>query len=542
MHPAMRVMRTIVGLCAIAICAEAQAPSASALMLVSDDSVDRLRINELSGYADARWMMFRSPSSMMRRTPGSPASSSFAIVPPVISIVSNSGLFYGQNDGALWAGKGLNLRALGGFQVSAKRVSLIVVPEAVRSANRPISIDPTDTRYAPAIPASRSRFSNPFNVYPFSIDLPWKLGDTPFTKIYPGQSSLTVSLGHVEIGAATENEWWGPAIHNPLVMSDNAPGFPHYFIRTSGPQKTRAGVFDARLMTGALRESDWFDNDPANDIRSLSAIGFGWSPTAKSPFTFGFTRSVFAPASGYGQAASRVLDAFRKTGHPNARAIADSAMVPGPDQIFSLFTRVVIPKFGLETYLEWGRADFPVSLRDFFEEPMHSRGYTAGAQWVLNAGADTRLRFLGEITDVEQSTTYRFRPQGSWYTSRAVPQGYTNEGQIIGAGLGPGSSGGFLAVDVVRKRWQGGVTWNRVRFDNDPFFLLMHANRCGHDVTVAPGARVSYTHRLFRIGVAASPVSRYNTFFQNKISCDSGGDGSDRSNMNLSVTAASFGW
>jgi hypothetical protein len=462
------------------------------------------------------------------------------LVLPAITFVANDRLPFGQNDGALWAGKGLNVRAMAGLLANAGPLHIVIVPEAVRSSNRPLDIDPTDTRFAPAIPASRSRFSSPFNVYPYSVDLPWRMGDAPLTKIYPGQSSVTLSGGGFAVGAATENEWWGPSIRNPIVMSDNAPGFPHLFVRTREPVATRIGALDARWMTGGLRESDWFDNDESNDVRSLSSFAFSWSPSVRSPFSAGFTRSVFAPASGYGQAATRWLDVFRNTHHPDARALTDSAFVPGPDQIFSLFGRIVIPSYGLETYVEWGRADFPVSLHDFIEQPIHSRGYTTGVQWVLQAGSSGRVRLQGELTSVEQSTTYRFRDQGSFYTSRAVPQGYTNEGQLIGAGIGPGSSGGWLAADYFRGSWQAGVTWGRQRFNNDAFFLLSHASRCGHDVTVYPGVRGSYSNHFLRLGAALSPVSRYNTFFQNKSSCDSGGEGSDRSNMNLSITAAAL--
>ncbi len=529
-------VKLLFAICLVGSTSQAQLP-ATALQTVSGDSVERLKNAELRGEARTPWMMLRSSSSLMlhdNREQG------VKLVLPSITFVANDNLPFGQNDGALWAGKGYNVRAMGGLLANAGALHLIVVPEFVRSSNHPLDIDPTDRRYAPAIPASRSPFSNPFNIYPYSIDLPYRMGDAPVTKIYPGQSSLTLTARALAIGAATENEWWGPAIRNPIVMSDNAPGFPHLFVRTSEPVATRIGLLDARWMTGGLHESDWFDNDDSNDVRSLSSLAFTWSPSVTSPFSAGFTRSVFAPASGYGQTATRWFDVLRNVHHPNARALSDSAFVPGPDQIFSLFGRIVIPSYGLETYIEWGRADFPVSLHDFIEQPIHSRGYTTGAQWILSAGAKGRIRFQGEITSVEQSTTYRFRPQGSFYTSRAVPQGYTNEGQLIGAGIGPGSSGGWLAADYFRRNWQVGLTWGRQRFDNDSFFLLQHANRCGHDVTVYPGARASYSSRVIRLSAAVSKMNRLNTFFQNKESCDSGGEGSDRSSVNLTLTAAAI--
>ena len=529
-------LNLLFAICTATSATHAQLP-ATALQTVSGDSVERLRIADLRGEARAPWMMLRSSSSLMLRDN---LEQGLKIVLPSLTFVANDNLPFGQNDGALWAGKGYNLRAMAGLLANAGPLHLVVVPEFVRSSNHALDIDPTDRRYAPAIPASRSPFSNPFNIYPYSIDLPYRMGDAPLTKIYPGQSSLTLSGGSFAAGAATENEWWGPAIRNPIVMSDNAAGFPHLFVRTREPVATRIGVLDARWMTGGLHESDWFDNDESNDVRSLSSFAFTWSPSKASPFSAGFARSVFAPANGYGQAATRWLDVFRNTHHPNARALSDSAFIPGSDQIFSLFGRIVIPSYGLETYIEWGRADFPVSFHDFIEQPLHSRGYTTGLQWVLGAGAKGRIRFQGEITDVEQSTTYRFRNQGSFYTSRAVPQGYTNEGQVIGAGIGPGSSSGWLAADYFRGSWQAGVTWGRQRFNNDAFFLLQHASRCGHDVTVYPGARAAYSSRVMRFTAALSKMNRLNTFFQNKLSCESGGEGSDRSNVNLTITAAAL--
>ena len=490
------------------------------------------------------WMeakpLLRSTSSLTDPLLRGAASRPFTLFLPSAHVVTNSELPFGQNDGALWAGRGSNLRLLGGFGITAGPLRLVVIPEITRSANRELSIDPTNPSFAPPLPEARSSFSSPFNVHPYSIDMPWRMGTGSFTEFHPGQSSLTLSVSSVEAGAATENEWWGPAIRNPLVMSDNAPGFPHLFLRTRGPVNTPLGRIDARWIVGGLEESDWFDNDETNDIRSISAVALTWKLRESSPFSFGFTRAVFASADGYSGAMSSLFDVFRNTGHPNARAASDPSTTPGPDQILSLFAHAGVPSYGLETYIEWARADFPVSLRDFLEEPIHSRGYTAGVQWVTPLSARARFRAQGEVTSVEQSTTYRFRQQGSFYTSRAVVQGYTNRGQMLGSGLGPGSSGAWLAGDVISGGFHGGLTWSRVRFNNDAFFLLPYASRCGHDVTVAPGGRAGFASSRFRIDAALSFASRYNTFFQNKASCEAGGSGSDRSNTHFVLTVAAL--
>jgi hypothetical protein len=223
-------------------------------------------------------------------------------------------------------------------------------------------------------------------------------------------------------------------------------------------------------------------------------------------------------------------------------------MTHGSDHLISLFARLALPVYGLESYVEWGRADFPVSFRDLIEQPEHSRAYTVGLQWARALGPDSRVRIQGETTNEEQSTTFRFRPIGSYYTSRAVIQGYTNYGQVIGSGIGPGSSAQWFATDYFKRSWQAGITFGRTRFNNDAMFLLQfplgYVEHCAHDVTMYPGFRGGYANSVFRLRVDFAHASRKNTFFQNRVSCTSGdsGGGSDRTNNNLTVTLSTFGW
>ncbi|MEJ7759186.1 MAG: hypothetical protein WKF55_06290 [Gemmatimonadaceae bacterium] len=513
------------------------------VITVSGDSVDRLRLAQLEGRAPLGGLMLRSTSSLMDARPAGTAARAFTIVFPQFTFIANSELPFGQNDGSLWAGKGANARILGGFTATLGPIRVVAIPEFAYSANNRLSINPIDERFAQPLPAGRSRFSSPFNIYPYSADMPYRFGDKSMSKISGGQSSVTFSAGPIQAGAATENEWWGPAIRNPIVMSDNAPGFPHAFLRTGRPVETFLGLLEGRWIVGGLKESDFFNDDITDDVRSLSALAVTWRRNAASGLTLGATRSVFAPANGYSEVPASAFDVLRNTGHPNARAIDDSATVTGPDQILSVFARWALPRFGLESYVEWGRAELPISPRDFFEQPNHTRGYSAGLQWVRPLGTEgSRLRIQGELTNVEQSTSYRFRPGGSFYTSRAVAQGYTNEGQLLGAGLGPGSSGQWVAGDYYNGPWQFGLNIGRIRFNNDAFFRQTYAHRCGHDVTVYPGLRASYSSSYFRFSADYASASRYNSFFQNKLSCEGGGEGSDRSNRYLAVTLTTFGF
>lgn len=516
-------------------------PIAGPVITPTSDTVEKLRNAQLHGTAPVQGLIFRSTSSLT--SPGL-TSTGYQILLPKVTTIANSDLPFGQNDGALFAGKGYNVRLLAGVLVKFGPAKLILAPEFISQSNYRMSIDPIDLRFARPLPPDRSQFSSPFNVVPYSIDWPYAMGDSASTKLFPGQSSLSVALGPMEVVAGTENEWIGPAVRNPIIMSDNAGGFPHATIRTGRPINSAIGQFEGRWIIGGLHESDFFDNDVTNDVRSISTFGFSWKRKPTSNAVFGFARSVYQNVDGYSSVAGHAFDFLKSTGHPDALPITDSTMTPGPDQVYELFVRWVIPGYGLETYLEWARTEFPRSLRDFLEQPNHTRGYTAGLQWlhgVGSSGADIRIE--SELTNVEQSSSYRFRPIGSFYTSRAVIQGYTNRGQMLGAGIGPGSSAESIGIDYLHPSYSFGAMFGRTRTNNDAFFTKSNPARCFHDVTIYPGLRGGIATKYFNVHADYNRLKRLNSYFQRIRGCGTDITAiGDRDSNHFSLTLTTVGW
>ena len=133
-----------------------------------------------------------------------------------------------------------------------------------------------------------------------------------------------------------------------------------------------------------------------------------------------------------------------------------------------------------------------------------------GLQWGLAmAGGRNAFRVQTEHTFLERSTTFRDRPVGTYYTSRAVPQGYTNQGRVLGAGIGSQGRpviGWPWITSVQTGKW--GLFGERIRWNHDalwdvplitPFALLW----CKHDVTIRGGIR----------GVATTPIGRFQRVF-----------------------------
>lgn len=497
---------------------------------------DRIRLGHLLGEAPTDGFLIRSPSTLSG--PGRAARSDdgdglrWAILAPELRTVWNSDIPHSFNEGALWAGRGLATRLSVGGWVRLRNVTLVLAPQLVDERNG----DFQTVSFPGAAGGARHPLASPFHFPPGSMDLPQRFGDGPRTYVDPGQSSLTVRQGPVAFGAATENLWWGPGIRNALVMSAQAPGVPHLFLGTSRPIETPLGTVEARWMLGALRESAYFDRDPSNDARSLSALVVVLSPRFDPSLSVGLARAVYAPSSGPVPLGA-AFDAFRNVGRPNSVA-GDTLLAAGPDQVFSLFGRWAFPRAGFEAYGEWGRFEQPASFKDFLELPNHSRGYTVGLQFarpVFKRGAAFRLQ--AEVTNLEPSTAYRVRPFGEWYASRAVPQGYTHEGRVLGASIGPSGASQWLAADLLGEAWTVGAVLGRIRWENQARYTYLEEFRRS-DVSLMTGLRGGREWGPFLLAAAYTRTARLNFLFQAEPLARAGERGVDIVNHTVEVTVS----
>jgi hypothetical protein len=507
--------------------------------LVSDNSLDRERLAEIRGRRAIPHLLLRSTSVLLRS--GEPGGPAVRLLGPEMQLVYNSRIPWSMNNGAMWAGRGLNTRTMLGFAADLGRVHFVLAPEVVTSANRDFDLR-VEWIERPPIPPERSEWQFEWYAYgPYSIDLPTRFGADPIRRIFPGQSSLAVAAGPVELGIASENQWWGPGINNALILSNNAAGFPHVFLRASRPLETRLGEVDFRWLVGGLKESRFFDTVTTNNLRSLAAGAATLRLRWPEGLTLGAARSVWSTAGGWGDVWGRWFDVFRVTGRPNNRLPGDSALYPGGrEQLYSFFGRWVMPAANLETYFEWGRTELPGSLRDLFVDPGHTQGYTVGLQWARQAfGPSDLLRLQAENTSVERSASSRHRPVGVWYTSRQVIQGYTNRGQPLGAAVGPGSSGQQLRVDYLRPNASLGLVAGRIRYNEDVRVISqfpLFKSWCTHDIYLYWGARAGARAPFGQIELEFIPAERIQAWFQVGSGCPRGDAMVDIPNRTLRLT------
>lgn len=484
------------------------APLFARLVQLGGAEEDRLRLKQLGGAAAADRFLIRSLSTLLPETAGGTGGPRVQLLAPALREVWNSRLPFSLNQANLWAGRGLAGELTGGARVAWGPLHLVLAPEIAVQQNLSFQVPEYPFR-------DRSVFASVWHATPQSADLPLRFGRESFTTFGLGQSALEARVGPVGVGVSTESQWWGPGARNAIVMSNNAPGFPHAFARTATPVRTAVGSWDARWILGGLTESLFFDNDRGNDVRSLSGLVLTFTPAPNPWVSVGLARTVYAPTSGAADVASHALDVFTRSGRPRMRP--DSSWVPGPDQLTSLFGRWVFPRDGAEVYAEWARRELPRSVRDWLVAPNHTQGYTLGAAWAREVVGDQRLRLHTEFTNLEQSSTFRNRRADTYYVSRSVVQGYTNRGRVIGAAIGPGASSQWFAADWFAPRWRLGLFANRIRWENDAYYHQATGFAfLAHDVSFVGGVRASIDAPFGAVDLQWTAGKRYNYLFQNE--------------------------
>ncbi len=430
---------------------------------------------------------------------------------------------WGQNDSAVWQGRGLSTEWSGGGTLKAGPITLRLRPSVIWTQNRDFPL----VTVPPA--AGRSTYANPY--WPGMIDLPQRFGPSAYWTFDPGQSSLRIEGSRWAFGLSTENLWWGPGIQNGILMSNNAAGFPHAFLGTVRPVSVGIGKLEGQWIWGRLQESDYADKFPKEKGRYITGLVMDFEPNAMKGLHLGLSRLFYEQIPAGGLGTSDYLGVFQKVFKKDMETTQNPGGNDQLDQFLSLFFPWVLPESGFEVYYDWARNDHNWDSRDLILEPEHSQGYTYGLQKVQTLASGHLLRIKAEVTNLQEDTTKQQRATGPFYPHHLATQGYTQRGQVIGAGLGPGGSAQYLGFDVFTPwgRW-GGYLQRQVH-DNDTYYALAAKDPSlgfrGHDVDLAYGGSVmGFWHRLELTG-SLTWIKEYNRAYILR---------NDQRNLNLAMS------
>jgi hypothetical protein len=443
------------------------------------------------------------------------------LLPAVLQQQYNTHHPYGINDGSMVQAKGYQTQVTAGVFARIGPLSIQLKPEYVFADNQTF----TKLSDVPNGPA----FSAPLGLYYNMIDMPDRFGDGNYSKLSLGQSSIRLHAGPVTIGVSNENLWWGPGVRNSLLMSNHASGFQHLTLETSKPIQTYIGAFEAQIIGGKLKQSGI--SPPvgpgyiikARDSRYLSAMVLTYQPKWIPGFFLGFDRSFVINQRAMGNG---FADYFPIFGAVNKSAYqqedgTNSDDAAGRDQYLSFFTRYVLPQSKAEIYFQYGRNDHSFDLRDGVVEPEHARAYIFGFRKLVPLNkTDEYIQIGAEVTQLEKGKTRNTRDSGSWYEHYQVVDGYTNEGQVLGAGIGPGSNLQSLDVSWVKGLKRIGVQFERQVNNNDMFYDFAYAspnreqfiNRHWVDLSIA--GKFAWNYKHFVVNSQLTYIKSFNYQYQ----------------------------
>lgn len=411
----------------------------------------------------------------------------------------------GRNDGVVWQGKGLTSALDFGAALRWGGLSVTLQPTATFAQN-------SDFELAPVAAAGMPTVAYPWRV----IDLPQRFGPESLWQLDAGQSEVSFTWRAAQLGFGTRNLWWGPGIRNAIVMSNNAGGFAHGFVGTDGPVDIGVGNVEARWIWGRLGQSEWFDPTVTRTDRFLTGVVLSYAPSFLDGLAVGATRVFYGlvPVGGvpFG-------DYFMVLSGVQKSALVSPSNPTGDDeqdQLLSLFFRWTLAESGFEVFGEWARNDHAWDLTDFILEPEHSQAYTLGLQKTVPLDEGRMLSLSGELTHLERSRTRELRASPVYYTHHLVTQGYTHNGQVIGAGIGPGGNAQHAGVDLYAPWGRAGVYLQRDVHDNDAYYAYAQANGldfCCHDVSLRFGSHALYFAGSFELGGGLDLTREFNRYF-----------------------------
>ena len=148
------------------------------------------------------------------------------------------------------------------------------------------------------------------------------------------------------------------------------------------------------------------------------------------------------------------------------------------DQAAAGFFRWVWEDSKAEIYGEFNHNDSKFNFRDLLSDSDHSRAVTLGIRKLFDSKKDnSQYEFHWEWTQMEQTASRLVRNAGSWYMHSRVYHGYTNNGEVMGAGIGPGSNSQYFSISKINENQRLGGALEIIDQDNDFYYMAFEDSK-----------------------------------------------------------------
>jgi hypothetical protein len=366
----------------------------------------------------------------------------------------NTAAPYGQNDGALWQGKGFNASFTGGVRLEGYGVEATFKPQISFSQN--VAFDIMKPKMTGPNYAGKA---DTYGYFWETVDAPQRFGDKSVFTYDWGDSEVRYTWKTLTVGFGRQAIWLGPAYLNSILHSNNAPTYPKLDIGVRKQPITipwinwYAGDVEARIWVGYLTESEYFDSDDSNDHNMFHGLSLAYAPSFLPGLTLSANRVCLVPWS-----------------WENIKYIWPTDDNTYEDQKASFSASWIFPSVGFEVYGELGIDDFvPGKIKGYIRYPFHTIAYTVGLKKFLNIWLEKELygQIIFEWNNMEMSQDFQFQWPYSFYFHHNIKQGYTNGGQLLGAGSGGAGNSQFLMFRLFYPKGTSSIFVHRTNPDNN---------------------------------------------------------------------------
>ncbi len=381
---------------------------------------------------------------------------------------TNNNLPYGFNDGSFFQARGLQERYSAGMNVRWNILDINFQPEFVNVENQiqeEVYGDLQDRNY----------WTRYFYQVANNIDNFRQFGNKPINYSSMGQSRIGIATNSIGIGYSNENIWWGPGMRNSLIFSNNAPGFSHYYLQTTRPLKTILGDFELNAIIGKLDSLKYTDPDipMMNSIwtgaiinkklneRNIHSISVNLKPKWLSNLYLGYAYST-----------QSYINDMNATGVFYSNFSKDKPKM----SLGAISFRFLLPKDHVEFYGELGITNQRPWQFNIFSDTTIS-GFNLGARKLFPTKNNksnfelsielTQLSIMDPRNIFVSGSPFGVPKYNSWYTSSIIRQGYTNQGQLLGASIGPGSNSQTINFSWNKCLNKIGFYFERITNNND---------------------------------------------------------------------------
>ncbi len=385
---------------------------------------------------------------------------------------NNSLLPESWNDGIIYPARGWQERYSVGANIRWGILDINVQPEWLKVQNipqEPYYGNPNDGNWG----------AKYFGYVANNISNFRQFGNTKIDTTTLGQSRIGISTKYFAAGVSNENIWWGPGKRNSVVFTNNAGGFKHMYLHTNEPIPTPIGNVELATIIGVLDTTRYTDPDVGllsgwkdgialknPSKRNINGITLNWNPKWIPGFYLGYaySRQYYNDQVNY---AGEPLHFFSK----------DLVKT----EIGSFMFRFALPKDHAEFYGEMGLPNQAAWPWKFFQSnPKTAFVFGGSKQFLFNKGKsylNLNVEFAQfQIMDPRNiyylGAPWVGGPPNSWYVNPTIKQGYSNNGQIMGASIGPGSNSQSIDFSWNRGYNKIGFSAERIIHNNDFYYLV----------------------------------------------------------------------